>query len=1159
MHMKKVHLFLSALALSLIPGGSDLSAQDYQWREDKPMTTITPGVEVVLRNGYGSGDFLQNSNVSSDGNNNDAVYVFEAGAPLDDNTPTYYLKQVSTGQYITMGGTISAGGANVNSLTYTSDQGSAFCFTAKPAVYYASSEEADASGDYSNATILELPEGGYPFIITGIEYFEDETLHWLCSDGGSNAIFHGFINTNVWYIYETEKASGYQWLRNTISSLFPAGVTEDNWPVGDDPGHISDDVFQSLVDAYSEANQMTSSTPAEECNAMVERLKQVYEEAKAAMKPVVAGYYYMTNHRDATMGVHAGTNANGVEGVRWTSGYDFPETPDIDDAAYIWQLEEADGGFTIKNFSNGRYVADRNDISVMLEFTDEPVVHTIVPQTANNKGARFNIQAADHPNINTWNADPNGNIVYWAGNNGQADGNCFTLYSIDPAALEGMTETVQQNNRNTQLTKLVKNAKASLKNARGYATEAEKNSDYTVPGLADAAEFLSTNAQEPTEGAMANIVDADLSTYFHSIWSAGWAKGHDESEGNAPHYLQVTLPQPVSGVALKMTKRWKNANQADNAPTVVEIQASTDGGTSFATVPGYEEAEINYQYPATVGEETRQNVTGILYVEDLPEGTNALRMVVLHTVSDGANKTSGAVFFSLSEFRVYEAAYDPELSILEKVPAEIREALNNAIAKAEAELAEEKATDATIAELSEAYDAFLENLPDPQRAKDALDAARSLLETAVEGEGLGYFTAGSKATFEAAINAQAGLIKEAMTLDEVESVTAAIDAATEEFLNALITPEVNTFYVIRSATSSTGTNYMLYAPSNSDVQNPVRAGGYDSETQTSTVNPSQNLNYLWYVESKDGRNITLRNAGTGLYMGHQDGLSKPVYFTTEPTQLPIQYARTEGCFNIIVGTDASGANMYCNLQGGTGPNMVGWTSANGNDNSALKFEATSFDFYGMNEHAIDGNDAQIMCLPYSIYGYNDNAAFYDIAGSSTDGTKLYLQPTTDEILEPGRPFVYIPNEGVELDGSDYFYVVETGEDGTTIPQLTLTGLSHNGLQGTITGDTIANGLGVVSNGKLYVTTGNYRNAVGANSGWITPDYPKNFEPEEDLPYFEINGEINAIDNVTVVKNERVDVYTATGVAVRKGVLRSNATDGLPKGVYIVGGQKVLKK
>ena len=98
MHMKKVHLFLSALALSLIPGGSDLSAQDYQWREDKPVTTITPGVEVVLRNGYGSGGFLQNQSVSADGNSNDAVYVFEEGAPLDDSTPTYYLKQVSTGK-----------------------------------------------------------------------------------------------------------------------------------------------------------------------------------------------------------------------------------------------------------------------------------------------------------------------------------------------------------------------------------------------------------------------------------------------------------------------------------------------------------------------------------------------------------------------------------------------------------------------------------------------------------------------------------------------------------------------------------------------------------------------------------------------------------------------------------------------------------------------------------------------------------------------------------------------------------------------------------------------------------------------------------------------------------------------------------------------------
>lgn len=159
MHMKKIHLFLSALALSLIPGGSDLSAQDYQWREDKPVTTITPGVEVVLRNGYGSGDFLQNSNVSSDGNNNDAVYVFEAGAPLDDNTPTWYLKQVSSGKYITLGGVISAGGNNVNSSDYTDDKAQAYCFTAKPAVFYASSGDADASGDLSNATILELPEG----------------------------------------------------------------------------------------------------------------------------------------------------------------------------------------------------------------------------------------------------------------------------------------------------------------------------------------------------------------------------------------------------------------------------------------------------------------------------------------------------------------------------------------------------------------------------------------------------------------------------------------------------------------------------------------------------------------------------------------------------------------------------------------------------------------------------------------------------------------------------------------------------------------------------------------------------------------------------------------------------------------------------------------
>jgi len=39
-------------------------------------------------------------------------------------------------------------------------------------------------------------------------------------------------------------------------------------------------------------------------------------------------------------------------------------------------------------------------------------------------------------------------------------------------------------------------------------------------------------------------------------------------------------------------------------------------------------------------------------------------------------------------------------------------------------------------------------------------------------------------------------------------------------------------------------------------------------------------------------------------------------------------------------------------------------------------------------------------------------------------------------------------------------------------------------------------------------------------------------------------------------NARVDVYTFDGIKIRRGVFCSKATEGLPKGIYIIGGQKI---
>lgn len=65
--------------------------------------------------------------------------------------------------------------------------------------------------------------------------------------------------------------------------------------------------------------------------------------------------------------------------------------------------------------------------------------------------------------------------------------------------------------------------------------------------------MLSSNAVEPTEGSLANLLDGDINTFFHSAWSV-------DVEGL--HHVQVTLPKPIKVCSFSYTNRATNANAA---------------------------------------------------------------------------------------------------------------------------------------------------------------------------------------------------------------------------------------------------------------------------------------------------------------------------------------------------------------------------------------------------------------------------------------------------------------------------------------------------------------------------------------------------------------------------------------------------------------------
>lgn len=69
---------------------------------------------------------------------------------------------------------------------------------------------------------------------------------------------------------------------------------------------------------------------------------------------------------------------------------------------------------------------------------------------------------------------------------------------------------------------------------------------YLVPHTGTGAIKLSTNAQEPTEGDISNLLDSDVNTFFHTAWSVTVSEDH---------YIQITLPKAYNEVAIQYTNR----------------------------------------------------------------------------------------------------------------------------------------------------------------------------------------------------------------------------------------------------------------------------------------------------------------------------------------------------------------------------------------------------------------------------------------------------------------------------------------------------------------------------------------------------------------------------------------------------------------------------
>ena len=242
-----------------------------------------------------------------------------------------------------------------------------------------------------------------------------------------------------------------------------------------------------------------------------------------------------------------------------------------------------------------------------------------------------------------------------------------------------------------------------------YPVTSYKDAPYTEKdGLITDASQLSSNAIEPQEGSLAELIDNDITTYFHSTWSQNNATG-------AKHYLQVDLNDAYKQIALKYSKRQVEVD--NGSPVTLHIYATnTPEDANSWTDLGTQTCAYDYNF----------GNTGLLPLNFGDTAYRHIRLTVEETT--GNSQLNGNLFFYWSELHAYTRA-----SQADKLTEATRTALTTAMQQAKAELDAKWATDATYEALETAYNAAKNEVGEGSRL---VDFAKSFYLTAYSDQAL---------------------------------------------------------------------------------------------------------------------------------------------------------------------------------------------------------------------------------------------------------------------------------------------------------------------------------------------------------------------------------------------------------------------------------------
>lgn len=1137
--MKKIYSFIALMLLLFVGNAQAQTSWDVD-DQNGSVATIEEGKKYAFHcgfnPGYGNNGYMHTAggamNVPSTFT---SAYIFEFIKVSEkeangEKFPVYILKNLGNGQYY-------------KGSEYTSKKSEAFRFTARKAT--AMTFAGGASEDwyeYSTQVIdqEELDEGQNDrqncrgAVEAGCWVFcspdEDAAIAYIGNGGNS-----GYHDTRDWLIYEAteHQMTAYERLGYYYEMYCQNEVNEENYPIGTNPGYLdSQEYYNTLKAAYDAAVAAYANTGLsdDEYNQVTDALVKAFEGLNEHLVQVGAGYYMFIAQRSQDALRDSGSVTYARE---WTA----PESWTLANANVIWQVipSAEEGKFYVKNFVTGKYLGAGPGTSAQFPLATDTVAKYTFEQV---QGKLFVI----NQNGKLMHCDGGYKAVTW--NDRAASGNQHIINKVDQSILDSLQGKVDSLQNAAKWAALVKEGQNILA-ASEFQTDCSFDGNFAAEGLVSEA---FDNHGETREGSLTNLFDNNFNSFYHTSWDPNY------DDGGLNDWIDLDLGKEVQHFFIKIGRR--PGTSFNCAPLEFKLSAPEPGMQEFGSHTEewekvlIDSATLSWDYSYTLGGVEKAEHVAI-YKVDLEEPVQYIRFEVLNTVASKdttlQRRASTIPWWNASEFRVYENLGPDQFATF--IPEKVKNDLVNAIAAAEAELAAGQFNEATYTALEEAIEAYNEAYPNPDALAWALEQAHAYAGTAVEGDDLGYFETGAAADLESALAAVEAEVLAPESTEEnikVNPMSAAdlkkyeeqVRDAVNAFFDKLHKPEAGKYYQITSGSDNENINGAYVYAANADVEESAYwgyAGDADVENRANT---------MWEVVDAGEGKFALKNVATGRYIynpylhAEEDDVPEAtqINFSTTPEALTFSYAKVEGMFNLEF-TDGH----YFNTD--PAGNIATWYDV---DDINARFQFTEVEAPGQYTFDVQPNMLQVVSLPVDVAGVMVGELNAMKVLGQKDGM-LQLQPYDDaEVIPAGTPFIV--ETGAEEASAAAF--PEWASDFTMI-DYSYESKSQNGLWAAVLGKTLPANIGIFSEHKIVLS--DEEEYVAPGTGYVVAEVPTTEEVGTHavaLP----EGLANGIHNAVIVRNNQA-VYTINGVKVANTV---SDLKNLPKGVYIIGGKKVVK-